>query len=317
MELRLTDDQRRELGRTAGIEMPILAASPTEIAAMALAADACLRGLPLALPATAMLHLTEHQQAELKSASGVVAEALAFTPRPRFREAWSDQDDPVELADGRFLVCASGSKVAGLPGVDLIKLSMDAPQTTAFGTGRHPSTRLAADLLASLAPSLGRVVDIGTGSGILAIAALLLGATTVAAVDTDPDALRLAKRNVALNGFEGRVRLSQGDVTSAANPPFDVAIANLFPAILVEMAPTLAMSIRTGGHVIVSGVVAERMGEVAGELEAVGFETVNERQEATWVARTMRLAAPAIADPHSVAWVSSAVPPRGATGRRR
>jgi ribosomal protein L11 methyltransferase len=138
--------------------------------------------------------------------------------------------------------------VAGAPIAIIIEPSMG------FGTGHHESTRLC---LASLqrTPLAGRsVVDVGTGSGVLAIAAAQLGARAVVAIDDDPDALDSAVANVALNGLAaGAVDARIGNLLAESLPVSDVVIGNLTGALLRRAAATLIAAIAPGGSLIVSG----------------------------------------------------------------
>jgi ribosomal protein L11 methyltransferase len=156
-----------------------------------------------------------------------------------------------------------------------------------FGTGHHASTRLCLRLLQQI-PALDAmsVLDAGTGSGVLAIAAARLGARSVVAIDSDPDALHAAAENVALNGEESRVELRQVDLAGAgtiAGAPFDLVLANLTGALLAREAATLGRLAASGGALIVSGVEAADADEVAAAFEAAGCQVIERADEAGWV----------------------------------
>lgn len=127
------------------------------------------------------------------------------------------------------------------------------PPSMGFGTGHHETTRLCLRVLQDLDLKRKRVVDVGTGSGVLAIAAFLLGATDVEGIDYDEDALTSARQSVAVNGLTGRIRLRAADIRTARMAAADVVTANLTGALLVSVAPALASIVDGGGSLILSG----------------------------------------------------------------
>lgn len=138
-----------------------------------------------------------------------------------------------------------------------------------FGTGHHASTRLCLAALQLLPLEGQRVLDIGTGSGVLAIAAALDGAAEVLALDNDPDALQAARDNVAGNAVGARVRCERADLTTARLPVADVVVANLTGAILTAGLDRLIECVAPGGVLVVSGFtteerIAHRDGPLAG-----------------------------------------------------
>ena len=142
------------------------------------------------------------------------------------------------------------------------RFSIVIPPSTAFGTGHHATTRLC--LAAMQRVDLGgrRVLDVGTGSGLLAIAAGRLGAAEVVGVDNDPDAIRTAEENLALNGGGARVRFEALDLRRLSIPPADLVIANLTAALLCAEAPALGRAAAPGGRLVLSGLLAEEAGAV-------------------------------------------------------
>lgn len=172
-----------------------------------------------------------------------------------WRALGTDESDEWELTPG--VVCRDGA-VTGRPGGPLV-IAMDPRH--AFGNGRHPTTRLCARYLAAhLAPLTGaaraelRLLDAGTGTGILAIMAALLGLRHITAVDNNPHAIESALANRTLNGC-GWIDLRQGDIASiAAAGPYDLVAANLVSDVLLENLPTLRDLTRPGGTILASGV---------------------------------------------------------------
>jgi ribosomal protein L11 methyltransferase len=161
----------------------------------------------------------------------------------------------------------------------------------AFGTGLHPTTRLCLAALEPLADNgrlVGaRVLDVGCGSGILAIAALKLGAATALGVDTDPIAVEATTANARRNGLARRLRAIEGSLP-AGEPPFDVVLANLIAGVLVPLAPLLRDAVRVGGTVVASGIFIDREDEVANAFIAAGLAIASRTAEGEWVALVAR-----------------------------
>jgi ribosomal protein L11 methyltransferase len=134
--------------------------------------------------------------------------------------------------------------------------------STGFGTGHHQTTRLCLRMLQDVPLSGRRVVDLGTGSGVLAIAAWRLGASDVEALDYDADAIVNALENLRLNGAEGAISMRLADLRVDAVSPADVVTANLTGALLVAQAPAIAALVRPGGTLVVSGILAPEIDEV-------------------------------------------------------
>ena len=151
----------------------------------------------------------------------------------------------------------------------------------AFGTGDHPTTQLCLQALDELLT--GRpgqsVLDVGTGSGVLAIAAKKLGAERVLAVDTDPQAIALAKENCQLNQVDG-IGLSDAPVASI-DEPFDILVANLFANALVQLAPDFRRLARK--HLVVCGILDEQAAEVEAAYRRHRFILDGSRARRNWV----------------------------------
>ena len=135
----------------------------------------------------------------------------------------------------------------------------------AFGSGRHPTTRLCLERLAAAPPAGMDVIDYGCGSGILAVVAAALGARRVVALDIDPQALRATTENARINGVSDRVIVVAADAaTDAAVEPASLVVANILAGPLVELAPMLAALTAPGGDLALSGILEAQADEVAG-----------------------------------------------------
>lgn len=160
----------------------------------------------------------------------------------------------------------------------------------AFGTGQHASTRGCLVLLeAAIAAHPGaRVLDLGTGSGILAIAAAKLGAAEVVAVDNDPDACAAARDNAAVNAVAATIRVE--DTLDAALGRFDIVLANLLASTLIELADELAARLTVAGALIGAGVQVEEGPAVAAAWRRAGLTVTGEVADEGWVALAARRA---------------------------
>jgi ribosomal protein L11 methyltransferase len=161
----------------------------------------------------------------------------------------------------------------------------------AFGTGLHPTTRLCLAATETLADRGGlagaRVLDVGCGSGILAIAALRLGADTAFGVDTDPIAIEATTANARRNRLARRLPSRVGSLPSG-EPRFDVVLANLIAGVLVPLAGALHDELRPGGVLVASGIFVDREGDVRDAFEAAGLVVDARLAESDWVALVVR-----------------------------
>jgi ribosomal protein L11 methyltransferase len=184
----------------------------------------------------------------------------------------------------------------------------------AFGTGLHTTTQLCVALLERYVRPGSHVLDLGCGSGILAIAAAKLGAETVLALDTDPIAVDTTRENIARNDVADRIQVAAGSLGGGValghwlygamneeretmNGPddaahrssliahrFDIIVANIIARVLVALAADMAAALAPGGLLIASGIIAERKDEVVAAFAAAGLAPVERRQDGDWVA---------------------------------
>lgn len=156
----------------------------------------------------------------------------------------------------RLWVCPSGNRVKA---PDAVIVHLDPG--LAFGTGTHPTTALCLEWLDGLELGGQRVLDIGSGSGILAVAALLLGARSAAAVDIDPQAITATRQNAARNGVGARLAMYPD--LEAVGGTFDIVVANILAGPLVQHAGTISARLARGSRIALSGIIDEQIGEVS------------------------------------------------------
>ncbi|WP_018466313.1 50S ribosomal protein L11 methyltransferase [Calidithermus timidus] len=192
-------------------------------------------------------------------------------PDTDWLEAWRRDLKPVKA--GPFVVLAPWHEWMGKEQRIVLEPGM------AFGTGHHETTRLALEALAERVQPGMRVLDLGTGSGILAIAAAKLGAEAEG-VDIDAAVIPHALENARINGVNPR--LAEGTLESLSGP-YALVVANLYAELHGWLAPGYARVLEPGGRLILTGILAEREPMVRKALEAEGFALEQRRQEGEWV----------------------------------
>lgn len=163
-----------------------------------------------------------------------------------------------------------------------------------FGTGSHGTTRLCLEGVERYVEPGDRVLDLGTGSGILAIAALLLGAREAVGCDIDPKAARVAAENASYNGVEESFRVYTGDVNrdqklkQALAGQYQLVLANIIADVIIPLAAVAGDYLAPGGRFLTSGIIESRAADVAAALTANGFVIVETRTREGWVSYTAR-----------------------------
>jgi ribosomal protein L11 methyltransferase len=179
-----------------------------------------------------------------------------------------------------------GQRLAIVPGwetydTDRIVITMDPGM--AFGTGTHETTSLCLETLDSMVKGGERVLDIGTGSGILAIAALKLGAAEAEGVDIDPMCVRTAGENAERNGVAEHFAVLVGDLSDKASGKYNIITANIVAAAILSLAPHVPVLMAPGARFIASGIIDTRKDEVLAGLRAAGLEPVEIKEKRGWV----------------------------------
>lgn len=237
----------------------------------------------------ALARLAKAAHRDLSAALPLSVEVRAAdATRSAWRTAWAEHLSPQRLTP-RLVAVPTTSAVPRLPPTSRPILLEPA---LAFGFGEHPTTRLAARALeeSCLERKVDRVLDAGTGSGILTIAALLSGARRALGVDVDPAAVAAARRNASRNGVASRCRFTTTPV-SKLRGPYDLAVANIRLGPLVELAPALAKVVRLGGDLFLSGVLVAERRELELRYLACGFRSRSvraRRSEQGWALVALR-----------------------------
>lgn len=203
---------------------------------------------------------------------------LTFVEDEEWATAWKKHFKPVRV--GRIVVKPTWEVFQ--PKADDIIVEIDPGM--AFGTGYHPTTQLCLLILQDLIKGGEVVLDMGTGSAVLAIAAAKLGAMCVAGLDVDPVAVETAEENVKQADIQDLVTIGCADSPTAFAGQADLVVANIIARVLVDMAEELATKVRPGGKCIASGIVIERKDQVVDAFASVGLDVIEERTDGDWVA---------------------------------
>jgi len=192
-------------------------------------------------------------------------------------DAWKQHYVPQRV--GRVVVVPSWLEES--LGPDDVAITLDPGM--AFGTGLHPTTRGCLHLLQAVSPIPPDVLDVGCGSGILALAALRLGAERAIGFDTDPLAVTATRENAERNGLAGRVTAVEGTLPATPRARYPLVLANLVAAVLVELAPRLAAHLAPGGVLLASGIIEPRAGEVIDAMRESALLVGERRDGGEWV----------------------------------
>ena len=194
-------------------------------------------------------------------------------------ENWKKEFKPFRL--GQHMVVKPGwETVETQPGDHVIEIDPGM----AFGTGTHETTGMCTEMIEQYVRPGMSVIDVGTGTGILAIAAAHMGASDVLAIDLDHVAVRVAKENVAKNGFSGRIRVQQGDLLEAVDESADIVVTNIIADVIMFFAEPVRKHIKPGGKFICSGISKEKRQGVIDVLNQAGYRILEIRDKGDWTA---------------------------------
>ena len=229
-----------------------------------------------------LLELPRMRTQDAEHAFGTLALSVGSIREEDWANNWKQYFKPFRL--GRHMVVKpTWEDWAAEPGDRIIEIDPGM----AFGTGTHETTALCIELIERYYRG-GKLLDVGTGSGILAIAAALLGATDVVAVDIDPDAVRVAKENVEKNGLSDRIAVREGNLLQGLSERFDFAAANILAPVIQMLAAPLTRHLNPGGLFVCSGIIEEAAPDVEKALLDAGYEILESKTRGDWHAFAAR-----------------------------
>lgn len=218
---------------------------------------------------------------DLRAADTLTTRTL---PEQDWNARWAASLQPIQLGR-RIYVRQSWNSVAMPPGG--IELIIDPRR--AFGSGYHATTQLMVAWLEDCIHGGERVLDVGTGSGILAMAALRLGAVSALGIDHDAEAIECAREYAAVNGFGPELELQVAALENLAPATFDWLLANLDRKTLLEHFDLFRSFLRPGGGMLVSGLLQEDGPEISAALSMTGWVVKERRQRDEWLALDLRV----------------------------
>ena len=223
---------------------------------------------------------------DAEGAFGRCVTELASIRREDWENNWKQYFKPFAVGE-KFIIKPSWETCDNLDG----RIVLEIDPSSSFGTGTHNTTQLCICELERLVKPGDRLLDMGCGSGILSVAARLLGASDIGAADIDPNAVNIARENAEKNGFE--LTTYVGDVTGDAaldeqiGGGYDIIVANIVADVIMGMQEILKRKLKDDGTLIVSGIIAPRADEVQESLLGAGFVLRNRQQSGDWVAMTL------------------------------
>ena len=194
--------------------------------------------------------------------------------------AWKKYYKPVKISE-RITITPTWEEYTPV-NTDEIIIELDPGM--AFGTGTHPTTVLCVQALEKIIQPGQRVIDVGTGSGVLSIAAASLGADSVDALDLDEVAVKSARLNTKLNKVHSKIQVSQNNLLDNIQEQYDVIVANLLSEIIIRFTDDVAKVLKPGGAFITSGIITAKKDEVKQSIIEQGLEIEETLQMEDWVA---------------------------------
>ncbi|OZC03574.1 50S ribosomal protein L11 methyltransferase [Rubricoccus marinus] len=238
------------------------------------------------MPAPRWSESVRETVARALAAHGASPEAMTVEVMPGqdWNATWEASLQPIEA--GAFVVAPTWADIAP---TNRYVLRIDPKMS--FGTGYHESTRLCLRLLSEHPPeasggadaaSGARVLDVGTGTGVLALAALAMGAGEAWGVDIDPWSVPNAEENAERNSMSARFTVREGDLGAAPDGPYGLIFANILKSTILPMLPDLVTRMASGGAMILAGILRTERDEVVAACEAHGLALSAEKTENEW-----------------------------------
>jgi len=230
----------------------------------------------------------EHGLWHLGQIQALPAPTFRFVEEKDWSDLWKENYKPIPIGEKLLILPAWFPPPEGKRKAIILDPGM------AFGTGLHPTTQLCLAAMENHLTAGASVVDLGCGSGILSIAAILLGARKVLAIDTDPFAVQNAQTNIERNGMIENIRVEEGSlqylVDDERHPDqTDLLLANIYATILTELIDFgLIQAVRPGGIVILSGIMENQADAIQAKCESLGAKILENRQQGDWVALVIK-----------------------------
>lgn len=197
-------------------------------------------------------------------------------------EIWRKHYRPIEL--GNVLICPAW--IERKPKEGQVEIIIDS--NMAFGTGEHETTSMVISLMQNYVKDVETVIDVGTGSGILGIAAAKLGAKKVVMTDIDYVAVKSAKHNCEINGVADKCEVDLNNLLDDKSITGDLVLANITADVLLILSESIPSRVKNGGVLIMSGIIKSRVNEVIDRYSAIDFELVQRKDEGEWIALVMK-----------------------------
>lgn len=195
-------------------------------------------------------------------------------------EAWKQYYKPIRVSN-RFTITPTWENYSKRHDDELV-ITLDPGM--AFGTGTHATTTLCIRALEKYLEQGDNVIDVGTGTGVLSIAAALLGAKRVYAYDLDSVAVQSAKGNIEINGVSSQIEVSEGHLLDQVEQSADVIVANLLAPLIIQLVDDLPKKLKKSGRFIASGVIKSQLHEVKNAIESIGLIVDDVMIQDDWVA---------------------------------
>jgi ribosomal protein L11 methyltransferase len=205
--------------------------------------------------------------------------SIRFLPEQDWNAKWAASIQPVRIGKKVRIRQSWNPSDPGFAGIELI---IDPKR--AFGSGSHATTQLLIEMLEEQILDSCRLLDLGTGSGVLAMVALRMGAASALGVDIDPDAIECAKENAALNGFGDALQLLTGTLDDVGSERFELVLANLDRNTFLKIGGQLGLHVKTGGKALLSGLQFEDLPDIAPIIADSGGTILTRRERDEWIA---------------------------------
>ncbi|MCM3586279.1 50S ribosomal protein L11 methyltransferase [Mesobacillus maritimus] len=206
--------------------------------------------------------------------------SLSEVREEEWATAWKQYYHPVKISE-KFTIVPTWEDYTPANRDELI---IELDPGMAFGTGTHPTTVLCIQALERTVQEADRVVDVGTGSGVLSVAAAKLGASTIEALDLDEVAVRVAKENIELNKVQDKVQVRQNNLLNGVNGQADLIVANILAEVILRFVDDASRLVKQGGYFITSGIIKQKEEIVKDAIVNAGFSIEEVMTMEDWVA---------------------------------